>query len=111
MLPFSNALKVGALLDGEHLAAMKKLRWGFPILFAVMVSIFIEKPSLGTFLFFAFFGLGCTVPYISLLGYQYRDEIDSTGVIAFDLNVAKSGGLWGVIGLSIWSAYRAFFGG
>lgn len=119
-LPFRNALMKGATMDEEAVAYIRKLRWGAIILGLVFFSIAVEPffneamsasdALLGFILvFLAVFGL--FVFYISLLGYQHRDVIPTDKVAMFDLNVAKSGGLWGALGLGIWSLFKLFFAG
>jgi hypothetical protein len=108
--PFSNALKKGAQLDKENLSFIKKLCWASPFFVALLLGIYIEEPDIIT-LVLTLNSLMCTAAFlVVLLGYRYRDEIDTGAVVAFDKNTAKSGGVWGVVGLSIWAAYKAYFG-
>lgn len=110
MHPFSNALKKGAQLDQKNLAYIRRWRWGIIFLFALLTTLYIEKPSISMLVLVLMFGIGSIIFPITLLGHRYRDEIDVGTVVAFDLNTAKSGGTWGALGLVVWSIYKAFWG-
>lgn len=109
LLPFRNALMKGATMDDEAVAYIKKIRWILVIICVVMLlSIEPSKVVLPSFLA-AFMAFGVLVFYIMLIGYRHRDVVPTDEVALFDLNVAKSGGLWGALGLGIWSLIRLFF--
>ena len=108
--PFSNALKKGAQLDKVNLVFIKKMCWLTPFLTAILMILYFSERNFVFLLLTVGFGIGTWLFPVALLGYRYRDEIDTGTVVAFDKNTAKSGGVWGVVGLSIWAAYKAYFG-
>lgn len=114
-LPFRNALMKGATMDEEAAAYLRKIRWVGVVIIAVLLANTIAEPSesindklLGFFL--AAFLVTCALAtQIALIGHQHRDVVPTDKVAMFDLNVAKSGGLWGALGLGIWSLFKLFF--
>ena len=113
--PFRNALMKGATMDEQAVAYIKKLRWFSVIMCVVFLANTIAEPSENIseklqLFFIAIFTAVCGVGLqIGLIGYQHRDVVPTDKVAMFDLNVVKSGGIWGALGLGIWSLFKLFF--
>ena len=115
LLPFKNALMKGAAMDEEAVAYVKKIRLVGVIICAIFLFNAIAAPFIGdnrvtAHIFIAIFMAVCgVVMQIAFIGYQHRDLVPVNKVAMFDLNVAKSGGLWGAAGLGLWSLFKLFF--
>lgn len=119
-LPFRNALMKGATMDEESVVYIRRLRFGAVLLGIIFFVIAIEpifddaltaSDSAPGMIIFFLSVFGFLLFSVSLLGFQFRHSVPPNKVSAFDLNVAKSGGLWGALGLGLWSLFQLYFGG
>lgn len=109
-LPCQNSLKKGVTLDDAGASCINKIRWISVVIgFVLFFSIEDKGDALFGVLLTLLMFICAILLSLALLGFKYKNEIQDVDVVPFDIEVAKSGGMWGTLGIVVWSLYKLLF--